>query len=86
MICSCISNVNKINEPLSSCCILQVCLQIKTVRLPENSSRSLTSFAGANARRRISFDRSVPTVVHQKPGPMQTIFELPPDEVGISHS
>ncbi|KAJ4802321.1 C2 domain-containing protein / GRAM domain-containing protein [Rhynchospora pubera] len=59
----------------------EVCLQIKIVQLPESSSMNLTNFAGANARRRISSDRPVPTVVHQKPGPMQTIFDLPPDEV-----
>jgi hypothetical protein len=42
--------------------------------------RSGKALAGA-ARRRISSDKQVPTVVHQKPGPLQTIFLLPPDEV-----
>ncbi|XP_072964835.1 BAG-associated GRAM protein 1-like isoform X1 [Typha angustifolia] len=59
----------------------QVCLHIKTIKLTESSSRSLKGFAGAGARRRISLDRQGPTVVHQKPGPLQTIFDLPLDEV-----
>jgi hypothetical protein len=52
--------------------------------------RAINSSAEAGARRRISLDKQGPTVVHQKPGPLQTIFELPPDEVGnyynFSHS
>lgn len=43
--------------------------------------RALNGFAGSNARRRVSSDKQGPTVVHQKPGPLQTIFNLPPDEV-----
>ncbi|KAH7857755.1 hypothetical protein Vadar_019815 [Vaccinium darrowii] len=57
----------------------QVCLHIKTNKLPVNSSRVLNGY-GAKARRRIS-DKQGPTVVHQKPGPLQTIFDLPLDEV-----
>ncbi|KAH9316473.1 hypothetical protein KI387_025100, partial [Taxus chinensis] len=38
-------------------------------------------FVGTVARRRMSLDKPEPTVVHQKPGPLQTIFDLPPDEV-----
>ena len=41
----------------------------------------MNGYAGANARRRISLDKQGPTVVHQKPGPLQTIFDLPPSEV-----
>uniref|UniRef100_A0A5B7ALF4 C2 and GRAM domain-containing protein n=1 Tax=Davidia involucrata TaxID=16924 RepID=A0A5B7ALF4_DAVIN len=63
----------------------QVCLNIKTIKLPVNSSRVLNGYAGANARRRISLDKQGPTVVHQKPGPLQTIFNLLPDEV-VEHS
>ncbi|GMH08691.1 hypothetical protein Nepgr_010531 [Nepenthes gracilis] len=63
----------------------QVCLDIKTIKLPVNSSRVLNGYAGANARRRISLDRQEPTVVHQKPGPLQTIFDLPLDEI-VQHS
>ncbi|KAJ4956034.1 hypothetical protein NE237_012817 [Protea cynaroides] len=59
----------------------QVCLHIKTNKIPGNSSRVLNGYAGANARRRITLDKQGPTVVHQKPGPLQTIFNLPPDEV-----
>ncbi|PIA29640.1 hypothetical protein AQUCO_05800037v1 [Aquilegia coerulea] len=59
----------------------QVCLHIKTSKLPVNSSRVLNAHAGANARRKIQG----PTVVHQKPGPLQTIFNLPADEV-VEHS
>lgn len=40
----------------------------------------MNGYAGANARRR-SLDGPGPTVVHQKPGPLQTIFDLPPYEV-----
>ncbi|MQL95355.1 hypothetical protein Taro_028018 [Colocasia esculenta] len=60
----------------------QVCLHIKSVRLPADSSRALNGFAGADARRRVS-DKQGPTVVHQKPGPLQTIFDLRPDEASI---
>lgn len=66
----------------------QVCLHIKTIKLPVNSStRGLNgyAYAGANPRRRISTDKQGPTVVHQKPGPLQTIFDLLPDEV-VVHS
>ncbi|KAJ1290427.1 hypothetical protein BS78_02G242500 [Paspalum vaginatum] len=63
----------------------QVCLQIKAIKVHESSSRALNSSAEADARRRISLDKQGPTVVHQKPGPLQTIFELPPDEV-VDHS
>lgn len=63
----------------------QVCLHIKTIKLPENSSRVMNGYAGANARRRVSLDKQGPTVVHQKPGPLQTIFNLLPDEV-VEHS
>ncbi|KAH7547599.1 hypothetical protein FEM48_Zijuj01G0326800 [Ziziphus jujuba var. spinosa] len=61
----------------------QVCLHIKTMKLPVNSSR-VNGIAGTNARRKISLDKQGPTVVHQKPGPLQTIFNLPPDEAIIS--
>ncbi|XP_071938809.1 BAG-associated GRAM protein 1-like isoform X3 [Coffea arabica] len=60
----------------------QVCLHIKTIRLLINSPRELNGFAGANARRR-TLDKQGPTVVHQRPGPLQTIFGLLPDEVII---
>nr|XP_027117762.1 BAG-associated GRAM protein 1-like isoform X1 [Coffea arabica] len=62
----------------------QVCLHIKTIRLLINSPRELNGFAGANARRR-TLDKQGPTVVHQRPGPLQTIFGLLPDEV-VEHS
>lgn len=58
----------------------QVCLHIVTIKFPVNSSRALDGYAGAKARRRIS-DKQGLTVVHQKPGPLQTIFDLLPDEV-----
>ncbi|XP_010524179.1 PREDICTED: BAG-associated GRAM protein 1 isoform X2 [Tarenaya hassleriana] len=63
----------------------QVCLNISTIRLPTNAPRVMTGFAGANCRRRFSLDKQGPTVVHQKPGPLQTIFSLLPDEV-VEHS
>ncbi|KAL8482782.1 hypothetical protein ACS0TY_025717 [Phlomoides rotata] len=62
----------------------QVCLHIKTLKLQKNSSRGLNGFAGANTRRR-TLDKQGPTVVHQKPGPLQTIFNLLPDEI-VEHS
>ncbi|KAK4349324.1 hypothetical protein RND71_032079 [Anisodus tanguticus] len=44
----------------------------------------------ANTRRRIALDKEGPTVVHQKPGPLQTIFDLPADEASadlvVEHS
>ncbi|GLT91575.1 hypothetical protein SLE2022_094560 [Rubroshorea leprosula] len=63
----------------------QVCLHIKTIKLPVNSARVMNGYAGANARRRISVDKEGPMVVHQKPGPLQTIFDLPLDEVADHH-
>lgn len=62
----------------------QVCLHIKTIKLHINSPRELNGFAGGNARRR-TLDKQGPTVVHQRPGPLQTIFGLLPDEV-LEHS
>ncbi|KAJ8455760.1 hypothetical protein OPV22_000025 [Ensete ventricosum] len=59
----------------------QVCLHIKTTKLQASFARALNGYAGADARRRLSLDKQVPTLVHQKPGPLQTIFDLPPDEV-----
>lgn len=58
-----------------------VCLEFKTTSI--KSSRTSNGYAGANARRRISAEKQGPTVVHQKPGPLQTIFDLPADEVII---
>ncbi|KQJ91058.1 BAG-associated GRAM protein 1 [Brachypodium distachyon] len=63
----------------------QVCLDIKVTKVHESSSRALNNSAEADARRRISLDKQGPTVVHQKPGHLQTIFGLPPDEV-VEHS
>lgn len=62
----------------------QVCLHIETIKVPADSSRDLNEYAGVKGRRRIS-DKQGPTVVHQKPGPLQTIFDLLPDEV-LEHS
>ncbi|XP_051133202.1 BAG-associated GRAM protein 1 isoform X2 [Andrographis paniculata] len=62
----------------------QVCLHIKTEKIPKNSTRGLNGYAGANNRRR-TLDRQGPTVVHQKAGPLQNIFNLLPDEV-VEHS
>ncbi|KAH1060221.1 hypothetical protein GLYMA_02G137700v4 [Glycine max] len=61
----------------------QVCLLIKTIKLSGNASR-INGYGGANPRRRMPpLERQWPTVVHQKPGPLQTIFDLHPDEVVI---
>ncbi|PNX86560.1 GRAM domain-containing protein, partial [Trifolium pratense] len=62
----------------------QVCLHIKTQKLSANSAR-VNGYGGANTRRRIPSEKEGPTVVHQKPGPLQTIFDLHPDEV-VDHS
>ncbi|PHT78565.1 hypothetical protein T459_16617 [Capsicum annuum] len=59
-----------------------VFLHIKTLKLNVKSSRGLHGYA--NARRRITLDKQGPTVVHQKPGPLQTIFDLPADEARAS--
>ncbi|KAJ7568211.1 hypothetical protein O6H91_01G023400 [Diphasiastrum complanatum] len=59
----------------------QVCVQTLTKRHPVSASGSLNGMAGAIARRRLSVDKPVGTEVRQKPGPLQTYFELPPDEV-----
>ena len=44
--------------------------------------RVLNGFAGADARKRIAGTEG-PTVVHQKPGPLQTTFNLPPHEASF---
>ncbi|XP_020232789.1 BAG-associated GRAM protein 1 isoform X3 [Cajanus cajan] len=63
----------------------QVCLHIKTIKLSASDSR-INGYGGANPRRRIPpLENQGPTVVHQKPGPLQTIFNLHPDEV-VDHS
>ncbi|KAK7252081.1 hypothetical protein RIF29_35793 [Crotalaria pallida] len=62
----------------------QVCLHIKTAKQSANSSR-VNAYGGANTRRRMPLEKQGPTVVHQKPGPLQTIFNLHPDEV-VDHS
>ena len=46
----------------------------------------MNGYVGANARRRITLDKQGPTVVHQKPGPLQTIFNLDPDDVSCLNS
>ncbi|XP_047317140.1 BAG-associated GRAM protein 1-like isoform X2 [Impatiens glandulifera] len=56
----------------------QVCLHIKTIRRAANSSRTLN-------RRRRTTEKQGATVVYQKPGPLQTIFNLLPDEV-VEHT
>ncbi|KAK4345335.1 hypothetical protein RND71_035511 [Anisodus tanguticus] len=71
------------NETKSCPFFFQACLHIKTVKLNINSSRDLNGCA--NTRRKIALDKEGPTVVHQKPGPMQTIFDLPADLV-VEHS
>lgn len=63
----------------------QVCLDIRTISVPVDSTRGRSGYAGANARRRLSLDEQGPIVVHQKPGPLQTIFGLLPDEI-VEHS
>ncbi|KAF7081003.1 hypothetical protein CFC21_084991 [Triticum aestivum] len=63
----------------------RVCLHIKAIRVNESSSRDLNNSAEADARKRMSLDKEGPTVVHQKPGHLQTIFGLPPDEV-VEHT
>ncbi|KAI3676847.1 hypothetical protein L1987_86461 [Smallanthus sonchifolius] len=63
----------------------QVCLQIRTINLSMNSSSGLKDYFGANPRRRISTHKQGPIVVHQKPGPLQMIFDLLPDEI-VEHS
>ncbi|XP_039066837.1 BAG-associated GRAM protein 1-like [Hibiscus syriacus] len=63
----------------------QVCLHITTQKSLVNSSRRINGYAGAKARRRVTSEKQGPTVVHQKPGPLQTIFNLRPDEV-VEHS
>ncbi|CAL9245741.1 unnamed protein product [Arabidopsis halleri] len=62
----------------------QVCLNINAIKLPINAPRAVTGYAGAG-RRRVTLDQQGPTIVHQKPGPLQTIFDLLPDEV-VEHS
>ncbi|MED6158066.1 BAG-associated GRAM protein 1 [Stylosanthes scabra] len=60
----------------------QVCLHIKTIKQSANSTR-INGFGGPSTRRRMPVEKVGPTVVHQKPGPLQTIFDLLPDEVVI---
>ncbi|WOL01292.1 BAG-associated GRAM protein 1-like [Canna indica] len=57
----------------------EVCLHISSFKLPAVFSRTFSSFIIADARRRISSEIC-------KPGPLQTIFNLPPDEATSSTS
>ncbi|XP_023526906.1 BAG-associated GRAM protein 1-like [Cucurbita pepo subsp. pepo] len=52
----------------------QVCLYIKTIKLPVNAGSTVNGYAGG-------LDKPELTLAHQNPGPLQTIFELLPDEV-----
>ncbi|KAK8619427.1 hypothetical protein V6N13_133388 [Hibiscus sabdariffa] len=61
----------------------QVCLHITTLKSPVNSSSNANGYDGAKARRRVASEKQGPTVVHQKPGPLQTIFNLLPDEASL---
>ncbi|KAH8949511.1 hypothetical protein BDL97_10G035500 [Sphagnum fallax] len=65
----------------------KVCIQVMTKRYPISASGSLNGYLGVVARRRLSQEQSklVGTEVHQKPGPLQTIFNLPLNEV-VKHS
>ena len=47
------------------------------------ADRGINGYPGANPRRRITLDKQGPTVVHQKAGPLQTIFNLLPDEASL---
>lgn len=62
----------------------KVCLHIRTIEHPLNSCRVLNGYAGAKAGRMIS-DKQGQIVVHRKPGPLQTIFNLLLHEV-VEHS
>lgn len=46
---------------------------------------SLNGFAGVVAQRRMVGDKKGPIVAHQKPGPLQKKFDLPPAEV-VEHN
>ncbi|KAG7018436.1 BAG-associated GRAM protein 1, partial [Cucurbita argyrosperma subsp. argyrosperma] len=54
----------------------QVCLYIKTIKLPVNAGSTVNGYAGG-------LDKPELTVAHQNPGPLQTIFELLPDEASF---
>ncbi|KAH7293822.1 hypothetical protein KP509_28G044200 [Ceratopteris richardii] len=61
----------------------QVCLRTGTKCYPVSAS-GLDGLAGAIARRKLA-EKPVATEVRTKPGPLQTIFDFPPDEV-VEHS
>ena len=65
------------------CCDLSLYLTYVIAACPFwfYNCRNLNGFAGAIARRRLSIDKPVATEVRTKPGALQTIFNLPPDEV-----
>ncbi|XP_038989592.1 BAG-associated GRAM protein 1 isoform X2 [Phoenix dactylifera] len=63
----------------------QVCLHISSYILPAVSSRTLNAFTGASARKSILPDNQGLLLVNKKPGPLQTLFNLPLDEV-VFHS
>ncbi|KAG0558823.1 hypothetical protein KC19_10G057900 [Ceratodon purpureus] len=63
----------------------QVRLQVANKRYPVSQSGTLSGHLGVIARRRLSHEVPICTEVRQKPGPLQIIFELPPDEV-VEHS
>ncbi|CAM8946557.1 unnamed protein product [Rhodiola kirilowii] len=57
----------------------QVCLDLKTIKLPCHASRVSNGYGGTNPC------KQGPIAVHKKSGPLQTIFDLLPDEV-VEHS
>ena len=66
-----------------------VCLFLCTMNEANIYLRGANAYAGATARQKTSADKQGPgnvqgpTVVHQKPGPLQTMFDLPADEVTL---
>ncbi|KAJ7548264.1 hypothetical protein O6H91_07G005000 [Diphasiastrum complanatum] len=61
----------------------QVCIKMMTKRCVSNASGITDGLAGIIARKRLQ-GKPAGTEVLQKPGPLQTIFDLPPDE-GVEH-
>ncbi|GAA0163990.1 hypothetical protein LIER_19731 [Lithospermum erythrorhizon] len=60
----------------------QVCINIKTIKQQSSQPRGVSSYIVPKQRLP---EKPGPTIVLQKPGPLQTIFGLPPDEV-VEHS
>ncbi|KAJ3675379.1 hypothetical protein LUZ60_004421 [Juncus effusus] len=59
----------------------QVCLHVSSFKLPSNSQGLLADFVGFESKKITTSEKQRPNSAHHEPGPLQSIFQLPQDEV-----